>query len=284
MSLTVLYVAAFLPALFGQAALAPQSTAGKTTGVADAVAPASVGRATSGAVHGHLMVRCVNTVAGKGELYKSTMLSATAKSMQVRADEGDIDGWIFAHAVIPSGAASNCDYMQMNVYRGFPTARRPVDPFFQKAGVTLSREQWYAKLGESSRLMRVELWRGVEEVGRASKGQFLRIDYLKIPGDRARAWAKFERAQRSLAAARVDKGELTSWQVQELALPAGSAEPYNARVLSVFPSWDAMGRDPLALPERAANDPGIAKMRELVRSELYEIVEAVWPSKAATPR
>jgi hypothetical protein len=230
--------------------------------------------------HAYLMVRCTNS--NKSGQYKDVMMASTAKSMQVRADEGDIAGWIFAQAVIPSGAASTCDFMQMNLYRRFPPQRTPVDPYFVKAGVKMTRDEWYAKLGEVSRLMRIELWRGLHELGRPEKGQFLRIDYLKVPPERRAEWAQKEEGQwKPLQAAKIKEGALSGWQVQELLLPSGSGEPYNARALTVFPSWDALG-NPVGVAEVAlAGKASATRLRDVVRSELYEIIAVVRPGAPA---
>src|SRR5262245_52164075 len=84
---------------------------------------------------GYVMFRCIDTLPGKGDEYRDFMLQTTAKSMQVRADEGNIDGWVFARAVIPSGTDASCAFIQANVHKGFPPERTPIDPYFVKAGV-----------------------------------------------------------------------------------------------------------------------------------------------------
>ena len=252
---------------------------GTTPTPAPAATPAAPAATTSAAApHAYLMVRCTNAQPGKGDKYRDVMMATTAKTMQVRADEGDIAGWIFARAVIPSGAASNCDFMQMNLYRGFPPQRSPIDPYLVKAGLKITRAEWYAQLGETSRLMRVELWKGALESGRAARGQFLRIDYLKVPAEKRNDWVKLERsAWQPLYAKSIAAGEIGAWMLQELDLPGGEGEPYNARALTVFPSWAAMGRTPKA---SAPIEARTVKLRQLVRSELFEIIEAVWPATA----
>src|SRR2546428_8895592 len=103
----------------------------------------------------YMMVRCTKALPSKGDEYVQFMLDTTGKAMQVRADEGNVAGWIFARSVIPSGGDATCDYMQVNLHQGFPPERVPIDPYFVKAKVTISRSAWYAKLAEQSRLVRV---------------------------------------------------------------------------------------------------------------------------------
>jgi hypothetical protein len=231
----------------------------------------------------YMMVRCIKTTGGKGDEYKQFQLDTTGKAMQVRADEGNVAGWIFARAVIPSGGDSNCDFMQVNLHTGFPPERVPIDPYFAKAKVTVTREQWYAKLGEISRLARIEMWRGLEDLGQAEKGNYLRVDYLKVAPARAREWAGLVRAvARPAREAQIKEGVIKAWGAQQIVLPAGTGEPYSARTVTVFPGWDAIGRD-LEREDRGAAKAAerLSKVEELVRSELYEIVAVVRPSKPA---
>ncbi|HXU81261.1 MAG TPA: hypothetical protein VN914_07680 [Polyangia bacterium] len=213
---------------------------------------------------GYAMVRCIKVT--NGDEYKNVMLSTTAKTMQVRADEGDIAGWVFARAVIPSGNDSTCDFMQMNVYKDFPPERSPIDPYLVKAGLKITRAEWYAKMGAVSKLSRLELWRDVDAVGTTVKGNYIRVDYWKAaPGKAA--------AAKALAQAELHEGLVGGWLAQEILLPAGSSYPYNARTITAFPSWSAIGK-----PSKLRDRP--PKGQELVKSELFEVIEVVRPNQA----
>jgi hypothetical protein len=222
----------------------------------------------------YLMVRCTKAMPNKGDEYVQFMLDTTGKAMQVRADEGNVAGWVFARSVIPSGGESTCDYMQVNLHQGFPPERVPIDPYFVKAKVTISRSAWYAKLAEQSRLVRVELWRGLQDQGRLEKGSYFRVDYLKVPpGPRSGGGAAgglLGRRQKEGETA-LRKGTLAGWQAQELVIPAGTSYPYNARTISVFADWPSIGRHLEAEgPSRAAP--------ELVKSELFQVITVVRPA------
>jgi hypothetical protein len=216
----------------------------------------------------YMMVRCTKALPSKGDEYVQFMLDTTGKAMQVRADEGNVAGWIFARSVIPSGGDATCDYMQVNLHQGFPPERVPIDPYFVKAKVTISRSAWYAKLAEQSRLVRVELWRGLQEQGKLDKGNYFRVDYLKLPAGPHPLGRRQQEAEGAIR-----KGTLAGWQAQEIVVPAGSSYPYNVRTISVFADWPAIGRHLDATPSaRAAPD--------LVRSELYQVITVIRPSTA----
>jgi hypothetical protein len=207
------------------------------------------------------MVRCIKVT--KGDEYRDYMLEVTAKTMQVRANEGDIAGWVFARTVMPAGEASTCDFMQINAYKAFPPERTPIDPYLVKAGLKVTRAEWYARLGAMSKLASQELWRGAGALGSIEKGQYLRVDYWKAPPGKAAAGKK-------TAEAAIRDGHLKGWQAEELMLPAGSAHGYNARTLSAFPTWNA-------LSEATKLVDATPKTHELVKSQLFVVVEVVRP-------
>jgi hypothetical protein len=217
----------------------------------------------------YLMSRCIKAQPNKSGEYEKFMMETTRKSMQVRADEGSLAAWVFAHSVIPGGGLdSTCDFLLINVHKDFPPERVPIDPYFAKAKVTVTREQWYAKLAEQSRLVRVELWRGVDEVGTMEKGNYFRVELLKANDDWPTAAGKTVKVWQE---GRIKAGELRGWQAHQLLIPAGTAQPYNFRTLEVFPDWNSIGR-PVKPRARAAK-------AELVRSELYQVIDVVKPAR-----
>jgi hypothetical protein len=222
----------------------------------------------------YMMSRCIKAQPNKSGEYEKFMLETTRKSMQVRADEGALAAWVFAHSVIPGGGiVSNCDFLLINVHRGFPPERVPIDGYFAKAKVTVTRAEWYAKLAEQSRLVHVELWRGVEDLGSMAKGSYFRVEYLKVPEGRLEGWIGSDgRPLKTAQESRIKAGELLGWQAHHLLIPAGTAQPYNFRTLEVFPTWDSIGR-----PSKVRRP---AVKSELVRSELFQVIDVVKPAKS----
>jgi hypothetical protein len=230
----------------------------------------------------YTMLRCIKTLPGKSDEYRQFMLDTTAKTMQLRADDGDLDTWIFARAIIPTGNESDCDYLLFNIHRGFPPERVPIDPYFVRAKVKITRAEWYAKLGAQTKLMWMELWRGLEQAGTVEKGNFLRLDFLKVPPGAMADWTRGEGGAggRAVQEGRIRRGDLHGWRAHELLLPAGSAHGYNAGTMDVYRDWNAIGRAPRTSTNReeVAVNQRLARGRELVKSELYQVVEVVRPS------
>jgi hypothetical protein len=237
----------------------------------------------------YMMVRCIKCPGGKGDAYRDYMLATTAKSMQVRANEGDINGWIFARAVIPSGEEAECDFVQMNLHKGFPPPSTPIDPWFKKAGLKLDRKEWYANLGPISKLVWLQLWRGVQSVGEVQKGNFVRLDMLKVAPARNDEWKRLQGEWQAAGRAALDQKLITAWQADELILPSGSGYRYGARRVTAFPDWTAIGQvpDDQALVRRVLKGKAPAllgregRASELAQSALYEVVEVVRPNDQA---
>ena len=224
-----------------------------------AAAPATPGAASPA---GYAMVRCIDVT--KGDEYRDYMLEVTAKTMQVRANEGDVAGWVFARAVMPAGESQTCDFMQINVYKTFPPERSPIDPYLVKAGLKVTRQEWYARLGAMSKLSSQELWRSVERLGRIDKGHYLRVDYFKAPPGKA---AAVKRA----AEGAIRDGQLEGWQAEEIMLPAGSSHGYNTRTLTAFPTWDSLSHASKLVD-------ATPRTHELIKSELFQVVEVIRPN------
>jgi hypothetical protein len=261
-------------------------TAAPAPAAADAAAPAAPL---------YMMSRCIR-VSNAGQ-YESYMMSTTAKTMQVRADEGDIAGWLFAKTVLPSGEdARGCDFLQTNFHRGFPPARSPIDPYLVKAGLKITRDDWYKSMGEVSKLTRVELWRGVTSLdgsmnlGSAEKGHFLRVDFIKVPPARGREWGKLQdELWKPVQDAGRRAGVISGWQADQIVLPSGSEWPYGARRLTAFADWAAIGKADddhrLLTSVHKGRGPALLtradRLEQVVRSELFQIIAVVRPKAAA---
>jgi hypothetical protein len=267
------------------AALATASAA-----LAAALATASAvpaAKAETAAAPTYLDSRCIGTPSGKGDAYRDYMLAVTAKTMQVRANEGNIAGWIFARSVIT--ADGDCDFLQVNLHRGFPPARTSIDPYMIKAGLKTNRTEWYARLAELTDAVRRELWRGVDQVGAVARGNFIRIDYYKANSQKAAEWTRVQGSLwRPAYLAAVKEGTVLGWQLDRLFLPAGSGYPYGVRTITAFRDWDAVGRTPdgeaVARAFHKGRAPALlaqdAQVQELVRSELFEVVDVIRPVNA----
>jgi hypothetical protein len=225
------------------------------------------------------MLRYIKTPTGRADDYVQVQLATTGKTMQVRADEGNVAGWIFARIVLPSGSETPFHFLLVNLHHGFPPERSPIDPYFVKAGVQITRAEWYEKLRETSNLVRQELWRERASVGRVGKDDYSRVDYLRLADGATEQWGEAaEDVANHLAATKIAAGTLTAWQAETIVVPAGTGYQYGARIVTAYPGWDEMGRQiDAGEPDRDVEK--LSHMQDIVASELFNVIEVVYPSK-----
>lgn len=238
---------------------------------------------------GYTWTRCIKVGPNQGGEYRQLQMETTAKAMEIRVQEGDVDGWIFASAFIPSGADTDCDFLLVNIHNGFPPEGQSIQPFFDKAGVTINRAKWYERLGAVSRLSSIQLWRNILDIGSVEAGNILRIDNLKLTRHKTADWTALQNeAWRPAAEAKVRDGSLKSWQAQSIFMPVGTGLEFNARVISVYADWAAVGK-PVGFREAMQKaHPGknvdeifsrVSELQENVKSQLFNVIAVVGPKK-----
>jgi hypothetical protein len=191
-------------------------------------------------------------------------------------------------AVFPAGMDAACDYMQVNLYPGFPpdpkTTMTP-DAAHAKARVTMSQSEFLAQRDAASRLRKAELWRVLDRTGTPEVGNYMRLDYMKVQPGQRNEWIKSEQEiYKPIHKARIDLGGLKGWTLAALAMPSGSALPYDAMTVNMFKDWAQIGGPSKAQeafqkvhPGKQASQvyPDIEKLRTIIRTELYEVIDVI---------
>jgi hypothetical protein len=176
----------------------------------------------------------------------SAILAENRKLAKVRVDNGRAAFSVVARAVYPAGRSATCDYHFVEGYDGFPPealSREQSQADFKKSGVSMSQEEYGAKLRGASYLVSTQLFLFRGGVGTVSKGGYVRINYNKVKPGMAAEYLKFETTgwkQLAEVAAKDIPG--TSWGLYTLVMPGGSDQPYNSITVDGFPSWGAMGK------------------------------------------
>ena len=172
---------------------------------------------------------------------------------------------------------------------GLPAAAHAHRSLVREGRAEADRKEWYAHLGPLSKLVRVELWRGVQSAGEVRKGNYLRLDMLKVAPARQDESKRLQGEWLTAGQGALDQKLITAWQADELILPSGSGYRYGARRVTAFSDWTSIGQvpDDQALVRRVLKGKAPAllgrevRAGELARSELYEVVEVVRPSEQA---
>ncbi|HXK06656.1 MAG TPA: hypothetical protein VMS37_29945 [Verrucomicrobiae bacterium] len=192
-----------------------------------------------------LRLQCVKVADGKSAEFEA-VLPENRKLAKVRVDSGRTAYSIVSRAVYPAGRSAACDYHFVEAYDGFPpeaASPEQAQADFKKSGITMSQEEYRAKLLGSSYLVSQELWRLRGGYGDVSKGSYVRINYNKVKPGMGTEYLKWENTGwKQLAEAAAKEIPGTSWSLYTLTMPGGSDQPYNAMTVDGFPSWEAMGK------------------------------------------
>ncbi len=189
---------------------------------------------------------CVKVTPGNGAEFAAMLRDITAKQMRVLIDEGNTAWWLALSSVVPAGTAARCDYHIVFGYTGFPPeAPTPEQGTaeLKKAGLNITSAEYAAKRNSLSRLVNVDIWRALVDVGPAlEKGQYARLNYFHVKPGQEAAYFKLETTGwKPFAEALTDLHR--GWHFNALVMPAGESLHYNALTVDTYPNWAALGQN-----------------------------------------
>jgi hypothetical protein len=190
-------------------------------------------------------VACVKVRDGKSADY-AAYLRDVVKLQKVRVDSGAMNTYIVGQAVSPQGRSARCDYHLVSTYDGFPpeaASPEQTSADMTKAGLTMGREAMLAKRDELSYLVSMDTWRWQDRVGAPpAKGQYVRVNFNKVGAGNLGEWLHLVGTGWKPLAEASAKELGTGWGSAWLAMPGGSALPYNTMTVDIFPNWAAVGK------------------------------------------
>lgn len=237
---------------------------------------------------------CIKVEPGKMAEY--TKLQSDIKpALQAQADAGEFSGRLLSRAVYPAGMAATCDYMAVTLYPGFPPDPKSSmshETAFEKAHVSMKPTEYIAALTSATRLRKAELWRILDSFGTPELGNYVRLDYMKVQPNNFNEWIKLEKeTYKPVHQARMELGSMKGWVLSTLMMPGGSSLPYNAMTVNMYKDWAQIGT-PLKYQEAFQKAfPGkdmsqvmalTPTLRDLIRTELYEVVDVIRPAGSTT--
>lgn len=163
---------------------------------------------------------------------------------------------------------------------------------YEKAHIAMKPTDFAAQRDAVSRLRKSELWRVRATVGIPEKGNYVRHNYVKVQADDMGPWLKLETETfKPVHEARVEMGAFKAWALVTLAMPSGSALPYNAMTVDIYKDWAAIANPPkyqeafqkAGKGEMSAAFTQSEKLRgAFIRTELYEVVDVITPRSASS--
>ncbi|MBZ5583432.1 MAG: hypothetical protein LAQ30_14715 [Acidobacteriia bacterium] len=211
--------------------------------------------------------QCIKAEPGKMADLEQFALDAGHKGAMARANAGEFASALFLRSVL-GGTEAPCDFVVVTIYNGFP----PDPDSAMKLDAVLVAQDGF---------------------GRAEKGDYIRVDFMKPRPGQAEEWLKMERESfKPLHQARTEQGFLRGWTVATLAYPSGTSLPYTGATVNIMPDWKAVGNPgggyaeafKKAMPNAGmdAISEKVSETREIVRTELYRVIDMVGPMEKAT--
>ncbi len=239
--------------------------------------------------------QCIKAQPGKMAELQKFALDEGHKGAMARANAGEYASALFLRSVY-GGTETACDFVAVTIYNGpppDPESTMDLETALQKAGIDMAPEEYQERLMSMGKLVSTSLWRMVDGFGHAEKGDYIRVDFMKPRPGQAAEWIKLERETfKPVHQARAEQGLLRGWSVAMLAYPSGTSLPYSGATVNIAPSWKALFSADQGYPEAFkktmpnANMEEISKKtsetREIVRTELYRVIDTVTPMEKAT--
>ncbi len=137
-------------------------------------------------------------------------------------------------------------------------------------------------------MVSVAVFQNLSFVGSAKKGDYFRVNYMKVPD--IDDWAANEKkVWKPLAEAFQKDGLLDGWSINAQVLPGGSDLPYQAVTVDVFPSFNAIFADDPKFVERfrkvhpdmelGTTFEQFAKLRTIESIKVFELEDVITAAK-----
>ncbi|MHB1938241.1 MAG: hypothetical protein ACYCOR_16885 [Acidobacteriaceae bacterium] len=243
---------------------------------------------------GYHRVACIKVKPGQYDAFRKWAAGDAHKVVQAEADSGELSQWLLLRSVIPEGASAECDYLAVAMYPGLPPQPSGIEHLaaaLKNAGLTESAQQFAGQRSALTTLISNNLFQNVAFVGASKKGDYLRVNYMKVsdPENMGAYFAYEKKVWQPLAEQMAKDNVGSGWSLNVQVLPRGNDLPYDAVTVDVFPTWDSVFQPDTQFEESFRKvhpdmDLGTTmetydKMRSIVTTELYSVVDMVTPAK-----
>jgi hypothetical protein len=199
-------------------------------------------------------VACFKVKPGSGDDFHKFVTEDSHKVSQGRVDNGEITTWYLLRSVLPQGASAECDYLIVTMFPGAPHLLNQdvLTAALKKAGLSISAKDYLNRRDAVTTLVSVAVFQNLSFVGAAKKGDYFRVNYMKVPN--VDDWVAYEnKVWKPFAEALQKDGLLDGWSINAQVLPGGADLPYQAVTVDVFPSFNAIFADDPKFVERFRN-------------------------------
>jgi hypothetical protein len=190
---------------------------------------------------GNHTVACFKVNPDKAADYRKWEADEVHKVTQGRIDSGEINTWYLLRSVLPQGTASACDYIVVTMFPGTAHLLGPdeITAALQKAGMKITAQDYINHRNAVTTLVSVAIFQNVASVGSPKKGDYFRVNYMKVPN--IEDWVAYEKkVWLPLADASTKAGLTSGWSLNVQVLPGGADLPFQAVTVDTFSTYDAV--------------------------------------------
>lgn len=240
---------------------------------------------------GYHSIVCVKINPGKWAAAEEWIAGTAHKLNQNLVDSGAYGSMIALRTELPSGTASQCDYVFVTFFNGLPSASlspEDLSKALHKADIPMTAEALYTKESELGTLVYDNITQYQTLVGGAKKGDYLEFNSMSAP-DAGACVASLKKVWQPVAEEMVKDGNTDGWAVNEQVFPRGAKDEPAVSTVDIFPSWDAFTNFfssvqsawKKAHPDMDFNSTMAqhGKMCTIEHTVLYKVVDVTAPAK-----
>lgn len=206
---------------------------------------------------------------------------------QERINQGKITGWIL-YRVLYTGTQDPYNYATVTLFGGTANLEDPwagIDP--QKVLPDRDMDKDMVETDTSRELVKSHLIMRLDEVykeGGPGAFKYIEVDYMKVKPGNESSYVEVERnIWKPIHNEFINAGQRVGWSLWSIVFPSGSGNDYQYVTANYFPDFQKIGAaDYNAAYAKAHADKSVeeldsktANSRDLVRSELWQVVDMV---------
>lgn len=190
-------------------------------------------------------------VPGKEDELLGLMRNVEARVQQARIDGKAISGWYFYKLLSPAGSSAEYDHMMVTIIKRYKDVFDSPYSFDSALKKTFSKKDakfltdYYARLNETSKLIKEELYTGVALADSSSKdgfqSRYIVSDFMQPKPDKFGEYIKTEvDTFRVIHRERIKLGDISQWGCFALMLPYDTKTGYSFLCFNFYNDLDAM--------------------------------------------
>ena len=221
-------------------------TARTFVGAAIAIAFSALGAYAQQSSPGYHTVACFKLKPDSAAEFRKFVTEDAIKVAQGRVSDGELTGWYLLRSVFPQGESAECDYLSIALFPKMPHPLGPeqLDAAIKKQGLKITPDDYVKHRDAVSRLISVAVYQNQATVGSPKKGDYFRVNYMKVPDANFNDWIAYEKkVWQPFAEALVKDGKADGWSLNVRAMPFGPDLPFQGVSVDIFSSMDAVFDD-----------------------------------------